>query len=101
MINFKNFIKESPFTTARKIINPNSKVGKGGVNRSFGTILGRSTIIRIFTDIKGVPRGFLQWGTKEIRLDDLKIRIEPDQLLKMKKVDIIELVQQAIDDKLI
>lgn len=100
MKTYKELLSESPFTKPRKQNIPKMDF-KNGVERVFGLVVGRQTIVRIFKTNQGIPKGFLQWGTKEIRLDDLKVRITTDQLLKMKKSEITNLVNQAIDDKLI
>jgi len=99
VIRFKQFIKESPFLKPRKLTNPNRK--EKGTKKIFGNINGRPTSIRIFNDKNGVPRGFLKWGVKEISFDDLKIRINAQELLKMKKPEITQLINRAIDEKLI
>jgi len=100
MKTYKQFFYESPFTTPRK-----PKLDKmsfrNGIERVFGIILGRQTIVRIFKTDTGIPKGFLQWGTKETRLDDLKIRITPQQILSMSKADVTKIVNKAIDDRLI
>lgn len=100
MKTYKELILESPFTKRVRLTMPKMSF-KNGTEKVFGIIAGRQTIIRIFKTDKGVPKGFLQWGTKEIRFDDLQIRMTVAQLLKMTKSQVTNIVNKAIKDKLI
>ena len=100
MKNYKQLISESPFTKRTNLTQPKMSF-KNGTERVFGLVAGRQTIIRIFKTDAGIPKGFLQWGTKEIRFEELQIRMTVEQLLKMNKSQVATIVNKAIKDKLI